>query len=71
MIQQPIQGFKGFLHDIRWVAYAPTNFNPGTGLQPDTASIRRDLETLTLAGFTGLVTYSSDGAFGKELPVLA
>ncbi len=71
LLQQPAQGFKGFPDDIRWVAYSPTNFNPGTGLQPDTASILKDLEILAQAGFTGLVTYGSDGPLGKELPRLA
>lgn len=71
LMQPPTQGFKGFPNDIRWVAYSPTNFNPETGLRPDTASILKDLETLTQAGFTGLVTYGSAGPFGKELPRLA
>jgi exo-beta-1,3-glucanase (GH17 family) len=59
------------LLSLNWVAYAPTNFNPDAGLMPDTASMLLDLEALSRAGFTGLVTYGSDGILGRALPGLA
>jgi exo-beta-1,3-glucanase (GH17 family) len=48
------------LFSIRWIAYAPTNWNPVKGIQPSEASLRADLKTLHDAGFTGLVTYGAD-----------
>lgn len=50
----------------RWVDYAPTNFGNETA-----DSIREDLRQLRRAGFTGLVTYGSDGVLGSELPAIA
>jgi hypothetical protein len=49
------------LYNIRWVAYAPTNFNPTAAppILPSDDSIRADLEVLKAAGFTGLVTYGA------------
>lgn len=49
---------------LRWVAYAPTNFDPGRGIFPPAESIREDLQVLRDAGFDGLVTY------GAENPVV-
>lgn len=56
---------------ITWVAYSPTNFNPNIGLYPSAESIQKDLEILAKAGFTGLVTYGSEGILGQELHKLA
>jgi len=61
---------KKQLLDIRWVAYAPTNFNPDpkNKLIPTDESIRADLEVLHNAGFDGLVTY---GAEFTQIPRIA
>src|SRR4051812_48426416 len=47
------------LSSVRWVAYAPTNFNPTVSppIIPPDASIQADLQALKDAGFDGLVTY--------------
>ena len=56
---------------IVWVAYTPPDSNPNIGLEATIESIFEDLSLLSKAGFTGLVTYSSDGVLGNELPNLA
>lgn len=50
------------LSSMRWVAYAPTNWNPEISppIIPPNESIREDLRVLHEAGFDGLVTYGAD-----------
>lgn len=61
------------LSTLCWVAYSPTNYDPNADPQkyPPDDSIRQDLETLRQAGFTGLVTYGSQGPLGQAIPRLA
>ncbi len=59
------------MSSIRWVAYSPTNADPNKGIEATRESIQQDLATLLQAGFTGLVTYSSSGILGQDLPQLA
>ncbi|HIE28043.1 TPA: hypothetical protein EYP66_12225 [Candidatus Poribacteria bacterium] len=56
------EDLKKQLVDIRWIAYAPTNFNPDPQhkLIPTDESIKADLEVLRNAGFDGLVTYGAE-----------
>jgi exo-beta-1,3-glucanase (GH17 family) len=58
------------LHRTRFVAYAPTNYNPTVSppVMPSDASIKADLVVLRNAGFTGLVTYTAEFT---SLPQLA
>ena len=56
---------------IVWAAYSPPTADPEEGIEATTEAIGQDLITLRKAGFTGLVTYSSSGVLGHELPVLA
>jgi exo-beta-1,3-glucanase (GH17 family) len=58
------------LSTIRWVAYAPTAFNPNTSppILPSDESIQADLAVLKEVGFDGLVTY---GATFTSLPHIA
>jgi len=56
---------------IVWVAYSPPTADPDKGIEAAPESIREDLAALRQAGFTGLVTYSSSGVLGRELPTLA
>jgi exo-beta-1,3-glucanase (GH17 family) len=56
---------------IIWVAYSPPSADPNKGIEADPDAIQKDLEVLKKAGFTGLVTYSSAGPLGKDLPILA
>jgi exo-beta-1,3-glucanase (GH17 family) len=56
---------------IRWVAYSPSTGDPVKGIEPTPAEIEQDLITLRAAGFTGLVTYSSTGIVGSDLPAIA
>jgi len=53
---------KKQLLSIRWIAYAPTNFNPDpkNKVIPTDESIKADLEVLHNAGFNGLVTYGAE-----------
>lgn len=50
------------LRQTRWVAYAPTGFNPDTSpaTLPGADSIRVDLKLLRSAGFDGVITYGVD-----------
>jgi len=63
-IEQPtLQLSEDFLEKLTslcWVAFAPTNQDPNTGIIPDDESLRADLYVLREAGFTGLVTYAAD-----------
>ena len=54
-----------------WIAYSPSNANPTIGVEPSEESMRKDLETLTAAGFSGIITYGSGGRQGTLLPQLA
>ncbi len=56
---------------LEWIAYSPTNADPNQGMEPTVDSIRDDLAVLREVGFTGLVTYSSTGVVGSDLPQLA
>lgn len=56
---------------IVWVDYSPPNADPDKGTQATPESISEDIAVLRGAGFTGLVTYSSLGVLGRELPALA
>lgn len=64
-------GWVEKVSDIAWVAYSPSSSNPNIGLEATPNEIIADLTLLRDAGFNGLVTYSSAGILGRELPVLA
>ena len=57
--------------NIVWVAYVPSS--PSSSIRPgiSTDEIIADLAVLRIAGFNGLVTYTSEGPLGHELPALA
>jgi exo-beta-1,3-glucanase (GH17 family) len=65
------QQWKQRLTNIVWVGYSPPSSNPLKQIEATTAAIRADLTVLRKAGFTGVVTYSSSGLLGRELPALA
>jgi exo-beta-1,3-glucanase (GH17 family) len=64
-------GWEEKVSGIKWVAYSPPSADPNAGLEATSNAIIDDLAVLREAGFTGLVTYSSAGRLGNELPVLA
>lgn len=53
------EAFREKINSLKWVAYAPTNFDPARGIYPSESSIREDLSLLYKYGFRGLVTYGS------------
>src|SRR3989344_3708742 len=55
---------------LRWTSYAPTNFNPNSGIYPNEASVKEDFATLIDYGFEGLITYESTHIF-KDIPKIA
>jgi exo-beta-1,3-glucanase (GH17 family) len=59
------------LTDLTWVDYSPTMADPDNGVEPSIDSMTQDLALLRKAHFTGLVTYSSAGNLGRELPRIA
>ena len=63
--------WRASVSSVIWIAYSPTNADPGHGIEPDRESVVADLTTLRRAGFTGLVTYGSSGFIGQLLPSLA
>lgn len=62
--------FKKKTMSLRWIAYAPTNFNPVKKIYPSEESIREDLLQLFRYGFRGIVTYGSKGSLSK-VPAIA
>ena len=63
--------WKQKVTQIRWVAYFPPTADPTKGIEATPEAIQEDLKVLRKAGFTGLVTYSSSGVLGVELPQIA
>lgn len=56
---------------IVWVAYSPSKADPPKKVEASPDQIRKDLLILWKAGFSGLVTYGSQGHFGQDIPGLA
>lgn len=56
---------------ITWVAYSPPSANPEQGIEATKKAIQEDLALLLRAEFTGLVTYTSSGVVGREVPKIA
>jgi exo-beta-1,3-glucanase (GH17 family) len=61
------EGWIEKVSDIVWVAYSPSSSN--ANITRD--GIIADLAVSRIAGFNGLVTYTSAGIMGRELPALA
>jgi exo-beta-1,3-glucanase (GH17 family) len=59
------------LTELTWVDYSPTMADPDNGVESSIDSMTQDLVLLRKAHFTGLVTYSSAGNLGRELPRIA
>lgn len=55
---------------LKWIAYAPTNYNPDKNIFPSEESIRIDLELLHKYGFNGVITYGALGSLGR-IPQIA
>ncbi len=70
LFEQNLSRLNGKLRTLRWVSYAPTDFNPQVGLYPSSASIEEDLRVLYLHGFRGIITYGSDNSL-QYVPSLA
>ena len=62
--------FMQKIKTLKWIAYAPTNFNPDQDIYPTQDSIREDLATLYKYGFRGVVTYGSFKSLA-EIPRIA
>ncbi len=58
------------LSSICWIAYSPSQFDPGDGVYPSVDAIKEDLRVLKKGGFSGIVTYGSEKTLG-QVPVLA
>lgn len=54
----------------RWITYDPMQADPYRGIEPDTASIERELGWIRDAGFDGIITFTMRGTFGR-IPELA
>ena len=50
-----------------YVSYNPTNYNPNISQYPSSDSIKKDLDTLVNAGFTGLITFGANDGL-KNIP---
>jgi exo-beta-1,3-glucanase (GH17 family) len=70
-VSRDSDGWEQKLDRIVWVGYSPPTADPTKGIEATPDAIRTDLAALRKAGFTGLVTYSSSGVLGSELPGLA
>jgi len=51
--------------NIKWIAYAPTNFNPDLEQFPSEESVRADLNLLYDHNFKGIFTYGADDILGN------
>ncbi len=58
------------LQALRWVSYAPTNFDPTRNIYPDNDSLEADLTLLYDTGFRGMVTYGAENSL-ENIPRLA
>ena len=54
----------------KWIAYEPADFNPSRSGDLDLEVIREELRSIHKAGFDGIITFTSRGAF-SEIPKLA
>jgi exo-beta-1,3-glucanase (GH17 family) len=62
--------FKEKVKNLKWVAYAPTHFDPTRDVYPSEDSLRGDLALLYQYGFNGIVTYGAQETLAK-IPRLA
>src|SRR3982751_66625 len=46
---------------LKWIAYAPTHFDPRRSIFPTDDSIGADLSAVKAVGFDGIITYESGG----------
>lgn len=65
----PMDTLVNAFDTLHWIGYAPTNFNPNTGVEPPPESIDADLQRLKQYGFQGIVTYAcNNGTLSKTIP---
>ena len=57
------------LHKHSWIGYDPIAFDPVRSPNPSRESIGQDLRRIRNAGFTGIVTYSSQGGLSLIPPL--
>ncbi|MDD5596024.1 MAG: hypothetical protein PHY94_07285 [Candidatus Omnitrophica bacterium] len=69
-LSQVSDEFRHKLTSLKWVAFAPTNFNPEKEIYPSEDSLRKDLQVLFQHGFNGVVTYGANATLAK-IPQLA
>jgi len=58
------------LHGLCWIGYDPKDFDPATSPNPSLQSLKRDLDWIHAAGFTGVVTFACRGTL-CDIPELA
>ena len=56
----PGSDFEKRLRSLRWISFAPTNWDPEKGVQPSLQSLKDDLKILHRAGFNAIVTYGAN-----------
>ena len=61
---------RHLLHDNIWISYDPQHYDPFEDKYPTRESIQSDLAAISDAGFTGIVTASSEGVLG-QIPAIA
>lgn len=59
------EDFTNKINSLKWIAYAPTNFNPEKNIYPPSESIEEDLRVLFNAGFNGIITYGSESTLAN------
>ncbi len=68
--QQTIASFEQKLSSLIWIAYEPTGYDPYKKHFPQEQEIERELAILNDAGFTGVITFSSQQSHGR-IPQIA
>ncbi|MFH1198970.1 MAG: glycosyl hydrolase family 17 protein [Candidatus Omnitrophota bacterium] len=62
--------FRDKVSNLKWIAYAPTNFDPTANRYPSDESLLRDLTLLYNYGFRGVVTYGAASSLA-DIPRIA
>lgn len=66
----PSVEFKDKVSSLKWIAYAPTNFDPTVNRYPSEESLKQDLTLLYNYGFRGVVTYGAQSTLA-DIPRIA
>ncbi|KKK87304.1 hypothetical protein LCGC14_2754570, partial [marine sediment metagenome] len=59
---EKVEGLEKKLAGLKWITYEPIDMDPHNKYYGNKDKIKKDLKLLSEAGFTGIITFSSNGA---------